>query len=474
MFVHAGGVDLTFKRLKLTDIAVNKDNDRHGSQGSEQNAISWLIKNKSAHMKSLIRDVAEVGRVFEPPLVLKLEGAKKYTVFDGNRRVAALKILRNPNLVSDLQFQSFVKGLLKSHPKPADTIQVQVEEDIDLVEEIIFRRHSGSQAGVGQSAWDPAAKQNFQVRTGKHTKLNLASEVESVFQDLGHISNADQIKRSVLNRLLSAEVYRARVGLRVKNNQLFFTHSAESVVQALSKILSDMQDGQLTLAKAWSEDEKLSYLNALDKDGDLPSVDDLLITPRLFNHQNLSTEVGEELEVISTDEPSNGTIHSHKDNSDESESPIQDDEPERSSLIPQDKNHKIDWPDDGTKRIRQIWRELQYKLDLTDHICAISVLERVLIELIVDRYVSLNPTVGVKSGDSFAKKIKKVAESFYSNNAIDKDYLEVLKKLMNGEEVVSVNTLNKYIHSAKLNPSPDHVCAIWDTLSEFVLLCLKE
>lgn len=462
---------MAYKKLKLTEIVVNKDNDRHGSQGSEQNAISWLIKNKSAHMKSLIQDVAKAGKVYEPPLVLKLEGATKYTVFDGNRRVAALKILRNPNLADDLQFRNFVEGVLKTSNKPSDTLQVQVEDDIDLVEEIIFRRHSGSQSGVGQSPWDPAAKQNFQVRTGKHTKLNLASEVEAVFQDLGQFSNTDQIKRSVLNRLLSAEVYRARVGLRVKNNQLFYTHSAASVLNALSTILKDMSEGDLTLAKVWSEDEKLSYLNKLDKEGKLPSVDDLLKAPRHFNYENLTTDEDDEPESDTEEETEPDPSPSPDGDDDD---PIPDDEPERSSLIPQDGNHKIDWPDDGTKRIRQIWRELQYKLDLTEHICAISVLERVLIELIVDRYIELNPSGGVSPHDSFAKKIRKVAEKLYTENSINKDYLEVLKKLMNGEEVVSINTLNKYVHSAKLNPSPDHVCAIWDTLSEFILICLKE
>ncbi len=46
----------------------------------------------------------------------------------------------------------------------------QVETEKDDIDEILYRRHTGAQSGVGQSQWDDVAKSNFVNRTGQELK----------------------------------------------------------------------------------------------------------------------------------------------------------------------------------------------------------------------------------------------------------------------------------------------------------------
>ena len=75
--------------FQIEDLVVNAENDRHGILKNELEAVNWLLKNKRDAMRSLAKDIAEQKRIYEPPLIKKT-GNKKYTVFDGNRRITCL------------------------------------------------------------------------------------------------------------------------------------------------------------------------------------------------------------------------------------------------------------------------------------------------------------------------------------------------------------------------------------------------
>jgi len=138
---------------------VNRANDRHGELENETAAISWLFNNHETHMRNLAKDIAVEGLIFEAPLVHPENG--RFTVFDGNRRITCLKLLRNPKRAPTVELRDYFEELKKKHPDLPDPIDCQVEPDRDRIDEILFRRHTGTQAGVGQSNWDDRMKSNF-------------------------------------------------------------------------------------------------------------------------------------------------------------------------------------------------------------------------------------------------------------------------------------------------------------------------
>lgn len=115
---------------------------------------------------------------------------------------------------------------------------------------------------------------------------------------------------------------------------------------------------------------------------------------------------------------------------------------------------------------------MQFKLNFSEHPNAISVLLRVLLELSVDNYIKEAPLSTVNESDNLARKAAKVADDMYVKKMIDKKYLGAINKLRQGENLISMDTLNRYVHSSNFNVSPEHLKMLWGTLSSFVVLCL--
>lgn len=100
--MSAGISKLAYEELDVGNLRVNPANDRHGEVGSEDLAIAELFRLHDAQMRNLAADIATVGAVYDPPLVMPTDDG--FVVFDGNRRITCLKLLLDPTraLTADL------------------------------------------------------------------------------------------------------------------------------------------------------------------------------------------------------------------------------------------------------------------------------------------------------------------------------------------------------------------------------------
>jgi hypothetical protein len=135
-------------------------------------------------------------------------------------------------------------------------------------------------------------------------------------------------------------------------------------------------------------------------------------------------------------------------------------------------SYGIIWPA-HLQRHRAIWEELQYKLKLSEVPNAISVLLRVLLELSIDNYIKRAKPATVQETDKLSRKAAKVAADLHVRGKIDKKYLGAINKLQQAEAIVSIDTLNRYVHSPNFSVSPEHLKMLWETLADFVVHCLE-
>ena len=432
------------KKLGLDQLSINRANDRHGELENGTAAIAWLFNNREVHMRNLAQDIVSQKDIYELPLVSP-DGAG-YRVFDGNRRVTCLKLIKDPLRAPTQELQEFFKALRDRWlgEFPAKWL-CQVENDRDRVDEILFRRHTGTQNGIGQSTWDDRMKATFISRTGKGTKANIADAIEARLKEARLLPTGRKIPRSTLSRLLSAEPFRNRVGISFEKGQMQFTHTDNVVLNALSRIASDLASRTVVLGDIWDLDGKSTYLNQLDEDGVLPTPADLIIGP-----DGVVAEPARIIRSTTYDGRSKPTI--------------------RTTLIPK-KDFGILWPG-RLQRHHEIWEELQNKLDLHQHINAISVLFRVLLELSIENYIQ-QVGLTVEKNDKLANKVEKVAKDLRAKDQIEDKYLGELRKFNNADRIVSADTLNRYVHSPDFAPSPKHLTATWDSLATLIVHCIR-
>lgn len=430
---------MAIRKLKLDDLVINKANDRHGELESEAMAIAWLFSHREGHMKSLARDIASKGELYELPLVWP-EG-DKFIVYDGNRRITCLKLLKDPRRAPTSELQAFFADQrAKFNGAFPARIDCQVESDREHVDEILLRRHNGTQGGIGQLTWDDRMKANFIARTGQGVGVNVADEIEKRLREAGKLPKK-KIPRSTMNRLLSAEPFRNRLGFSVNKGRFEVTHDESVVLNAMARVANDLAEKQLVLGDIWDVDGKRGYLDALDREGILPTA-----------HHTRPLQAGGGSTVSSKPKPTTPAKPTL-----------------RTTLIPQ-VQYGLIWPG-RLQRHHQIWEELQFHLELAKHPNAISVLFRVLLELALENYIQQSQ-IAVQDQDKLATRLEKVGRDLLGHKKIDQKQLGVLTKFKQSDQLVSADTLNRYVHSPNFAPSPEHLASLWDSLADVIVLCL--
>lgn len=430
---------MAIRNIALSALEVNRANDRHGELENETAAIAWLFNTRETHMRNLTRDIVEKGEIFELPLVGP-EG-EKYIVYDGNRRVTCLKLLAEPRRAPTAELQSFFADQ-RSHWTGAfpTEISCQVENDRERIDDILFRRHTGTQNGVGQSTWDDRVKATFVARTGKGGGISVADEIEQRLKDADLLPGRKKIPRSTMNRLLSAEPFRNRLGFSVSKGKFEYTHDEEKVLSALARVAKDLANKHLVLGNIWDVDGKRGYLDGLEREGILPTARDAV-------WKTAAATKSRTAKPATRARPKS-----------------------RTTLIPQT-DYGLSWPG-RLQRHSQIWDELQFRLELNRHANAISVLFRVLLELAVENYIT-QKSVSVHDGDKLAARLIKVGKHLETAGKMDSKQMGVLTKFQHSDQLVSADTLNRYVHSANFAPSPEHLASMWDSLANVICRCLE-
>jgi len=434
---------MAYKKLPLRTLLVNSANDRHGELENETSAISWLFTNHETYMRNLAKDMVSTGEIYEPPLVWP-NGAN-FVVFDGNRRVTCLKLLTDPKRAPSVELQEvFVNLRLKWNGKFPQDLVCQVETDRERIDDILYRRHTGTQGGVGRSPWTDRMTSNFVERTGRGGSVNVADEIEKRLQTAGMLPTK-KIPWSTANRLLSSEGLRNRVGVSVAKGKFQFTQDEAIVLPVLRRLADDLAGKTVVLGDLWKTAGKQEYLDKLDAEGILPPLTSAPVasgseTGRLHPQQKLQRPVAPKPDL-------------------------------RVTLIPQIV-YPVVWQA-HLQRHHAIWDELQFKLKLADQPNAISVLLRVLFELAVDNYVTRSKLSAVHPNDKLALKAMKVGEDLLEKRKIDAKYGGIVKKLPQTDGLFSIDTLNRYVHSPDFAPSPSHLTALWDQIAILVVQCLN-
>lgn len=426
---------MPYQEIDIRDLVVNPANDRHGELLDESAAIAELFRLHDQAMRNLAADIVSAGVVYDPPLVFPDEGL--FVVHDGNRRVTCLKLLNDPNRAPNDELVRYFTGLRRGNEGAIPhVLTCQVEADRNVIDAILQRRHTGSQQGVGQISWNDRAKRNFAERTGQGGGVSVAAEIERVLTEANRLPEGT-IPWSTMTRLLSSEEFRNRVGVSTQGRQFRVTHDHGAVLDVLERIARDLSSQRITLGNLWNNEGKRAYLDQLGEDGLLPREAERLATPDVAAGPALRQPRRQPARPVQT------------------------------TFIPRDVP-PVQWVAEQV-RVRHIWEELQ-SLNIRSHPNAVSALMRILIELTVQDYIDRHR---VRSGDNLAQKFGAVSRSLLDAELIDRDYFDELERMRQHEEIISVPSMQRYIHSPNFAPLEGELRAYWARLGRFLITSLN-
>jgi hypothetical protein len=143
------------------------------------------------------------------PVVVLTEG--KYLVYDGNRRISALKILRNPEIVEDIHLRQKVTKLIKDEDISfIEKVFVYITDEEEALE-IMDKTHTGEQQGAGMISWEPFQRDCSLHRRGKSLLYPYAFRAAVALNY--NIKSFEKISYTDLDRLLGSTVLRDKFNL---------------------------------------------------------------------------------------------------------------------------------------------------------------------------------------------------------------------------------------------------------------------
>lgn len=235
-----------FSPIKIDRIFLYEENPRHEPIESEPEVIAHLCKDEQVF--NLARNIADAGaNPLELLGLVQIPGSgssatkKNYQVWEGNRRVCAIKLLNDPDLAPAHLRRDFVRLASSSVHVPIDEINVVVFDDHDDLRYWMGIIHGGVQAGVGRLDWDAQQKERH-FGSGRN---RVALAVLDTAQTLGIISKEEREgKLTTAQRFLNSDIVREAIGIDAGNkDDITYTRPVGDFKKQLTKFIGDLKRG---------------------------------------------------------------------------------------------------------------------------------------------------------------------------------------------------------------------------------------
>ena len=107
----------TTETFKLSELRLDQQNYRIGPVGTQRDALKEIIEDQKSKLANLAEDILAVG--LSPGeqiwVTRDLNTKGSYVVLEGNRRVAALKLLETPALADGTEVEKAFHSLAKTY-----------------------------------------------------------------------------------------------------------------------------------------------------------------------------------------------------------------------------------------------------------------------------------------------------------------------------------------------------------------------
>ncbi len=101
--------------IPLENLLIDLHNPRQAPQASQRDALAAIALEQGIKLANLAEDIAEKGlNPSELPMVTEAADPGEFVVVEGNRRIAALKLLANAHLLGSLGLPKKVQELFRA------------------------------------------------------------------------------------------------------------------------------------------------------------------------------------------------------------------------------------------------------------------------------------------------------------------------------------------------------------------------
>lgn len=244
----------SIRKISIDRIQNYYENPRHEIGTNERDTLKKLFEAVGTqHMLNLAEDIHRNGLMGgqQITVVADTEG-KKYTVYEGNRRLAALKLLANPEDFDFLDRTAIdrVKRIIRDGRKIShvDCYITDEKEAFFIME----RRHSGEDKGRGIRPWSPREKEAFINR--QNNKKSIAYLIDlNIKKYINGFDITTIMPFTTLTRIFGNKTVRASIGLDLSDEKTFTVDRMQLVIEAAKWIAQESERAGVSITRFFNK-----------------------------------------------------------------------------------------------------------------------------------------------------------------------------------------------------------------------------
>ncbi|MGN8190913.1 hypothetical protein ACTJLD_33490 [Burkholderia sp. 22088] len=465
----------TKETLSVTQLDLDIANPRTNAEDNQTDALRSLlaVERDGEKVYELARDICEAG-MLDPGdrlYVVPTDSRDRFVVLDGNRRLAALRLLSQPGLIEreavglSHSLRGRFKRLQSEFPNRWPTeVDVVIFDSREQANRFIRLRHTGENLGAGRSAWSA-----LQIARFDNTGLWQCLESLHTARELS-LAVMNELDRSAFNitsfeRVVTSEEFQRRFGCRIGKSTFNAGENASRAMKALARVANDVATGRVTSRGDFAEAKTmLPYIDEVEAAVDAQS------TPATPNSQSQPTAPNGNVTALpNKPQPPKPSAAATNSQAVTPSTPPPSSNPAVVSALPVIRKKraskfllaKHELGNVTNPKCREIVVELKQKVSVQDAPCACALLLRCLQELTAEIYV--RDVIGRKPTDRSAN-IDAAAKHLLGNqHATDtSDKIDIAKNFDQFRD--AYEELSSTAHSKVTDLSPDHLRSTWNNL----------
>ena len=441
--------------LSIDELLLDLNNPRLGSTSSQSEALASIVRLNLGHFQNLMESIRDDGLDPGDSLyVVRSEDGQDFVVLEGNRRLSALKVLSNPDVLAGTDLPEATKmslvreasGFERSQVEPIHCVRFDDREEAN---DWIRRRHTGVAGGEGRITWKPLEIQRF---SGDCTTIDV---IDFVGRNAGY-SKAEWEKAQAalgggkstnLTRLLESAAGQSHLEINVETEPSRKTPllgvEPKWALQVLKRIVDDIVKGEANSRRLNTATDIEKYFANLPPELQ-PGPNTTAASPKAFKDIDVSGNNAK---------PSKPTPPIKKRPAPRT----------RKTLAP--KRHPFDTGKSG--KLGMLLREAG-TLDTGKFPLSCAFVLRAIVELAVNDYLDANSLPRGRKGSArefdLAEKADHVLKHIVSSGTgLSSDLRAFRNYLLNKRSACSIQSLNGFVHSPYQLPTADALRAGWES-----------
>ena len=252
--------------IGVADLRLDPENPRHPRVENDHEAIRILLDERGPEILRLAQDISSRG-LNPTDVFLVLKEGPSYTVVEGNRRLAAIKLMRNPDIADEPRYRERFRKAAQGWTPIHDVwcAVVTHRDDAKYWQEL---RHTGERGGVGIVGWSAEAVARFHSAPEQRTNFALAfiDEVERSYPNNTRLQEALRRLRTArftnLERVGGDPDARARIGLDIRDGKVVWHFDTATLEPLLERVVTDLA-GPVPVGAIHSKQNRMQYLQEL-------------------------------------------------------------------------------------------------------------------------------------------------------------------------------------------------------------------